>query len=225
MTERNALCWCGSGKKYKLCHLAFDEHIAGMKFNFFRGQVRPPKKIINNEKDIEGIRKSGVVNAAVEVAGETVEKLNKKLDINSPSKVTMAIGGSMDEGLAKGLLKYSYLADQAGGNVVDNAIDNMSDSINKISLLANSDLDISPVITPIIDSTMVESGIANINSMFSEQQALKVAMTAESSNIESDVKELIQLNKAMLSAIKGGGDIYLNENLIIGRINRRLGAL
>ena len=62
MTERNALCWCGSGKKYKHCHLAFDERIASMKFNFFRGQVRPPKKIINNEKDIEGIKKSGVVN-------------------------------------------------------------------------------------------------------------------------------------------------------------------
>ena len=25
--ERNAPCWCGSGKKYKSCHLAFDEKI------------------------------------------------------------------------------------------------------------------------------------------------------------------------------------------------------
>ncbi|MBQ3972291.1 MAG: type I methionyl aminopeptidase [Selenomonadaceae bacterium] len=33
-----------------------------MKFNVMKGQVRPPRNIINNEKDIEGIRKSGVVN-------------------------------------------------------------------------------------------------------------------------------------------------------------------
>ena len=59
---RNDLCWCGSGKKYKKCHLAFDERLNGMKFNVFKGQVRPPKKIINNAVDIEAIRKSGVIN-------------------------------------------------------------------------------------------------------------------------------------------------------------------
>ncbi len=59
---RNDLCWCGSGKKYKKCHLAFDERIKAMKFDVFKGQSRPPKKIILNDADIEGIRKSGVIN-------------------------------------------------------------------------------------------------------------------------------------------------------------------
>lgn len=59
---RNDLCWCGSGKKYKKCHLVFDERIKAMKFDVFKGQSRPPKKIILNDADIEGIRKSGVIN-------------------------------------------------------------------------------------------------------------------------------------------------------------------
>ncbi|MBQ1509804.1 MAG: type I methionyl aminopeptidase [Selenomonadaceae bacterium] len=59
---RNDLCWCGSGRKYKKCHADFDERISEIKFNVMKGQVRPPRNIINNEKDIEGIRKSGVVN-------------------------------------------------------------------------------------------------------------------------------------------------------------------
>lgn len=59
---RNDVCWCGSGKKYKKCHLAFDERLDAMKFDVFKGQTRPPKKIINNETDIEGIRQSGVIN-------------------------------------------------------------------------------------------------------------------------------------------------------------------
>ena len=59
---RNDLCWCGSGKKYKKCHMDFDERLNAMKFNVFKGQVRPPKKIINNEADIEGIRQSGIIN-------------------------------------------------------------------------------------------------------------------------------------------------------------------
>ena len=25
--ERNAPCWCGSGKKYKTCHMQFDEKL------------------------------------------------------------------------------------------------------------------------------------------------------------------------------------------------------
>lgn len=32
--NRNDLCWCGSGLKYKKCHLAFDEKLDGMKFDF-----------------------------------------------------------------------------------------------------------------------------------------------------------------------------------------------
>ena len=40
----------------------FDERLNAMKFNTFKGQVRPPKKIINNEMDIAAIRKSGVIN-------------------------------------------------------------------------------------------------------------------------------------------------------------------
>ena len=55
--DRNDLCWCGSGKKYKHCHLKFDARLSEIKYDFFKGQVRPPHKIINNEKDIEGILK------------------------------------------------------------------------------------------------------------------------------------------------------------------------
>lgn len=69
--NRNELCWCGSGRKYKKCHEAFDERIDEMKFDVFKGQVRPPKKIINNEADIEAIRKAAVVNdAALDLAVE-----------------------------------------------------------------------------------------------------------------------------------------------------------
>ena len=70
---RNDLCWCGSGKKYKKCHEDFDERIAEMKFDIFRGQVRPPKKIINNEKDIAGVRAAGVINdGALDLMAEMV---------------------------------------------------------------------------------------------------------------------------------------------------------
>ena len=71
--NRNEACWCGSGKKYKHCHLAFDERIREMKFDFFKGQVRPPRKIINTAADIEAIRKAGVVNGgALDLMAEMI---------------------------------------------------------------------------------------------------------------------------------------------------------
>lgn len=71
--NRNDLCWCGSGRKYKKCHLAYDERLDAMKFDFFKGQVRPPRNIIKNAVDIEGIRKAGVLNdAALDLAASMV---------------------------------------------------------------------------------------------------------------------------------------------------------
>ena len=72
--QRNDLCWCGSGKKYKKCHEDFDERLNEMKFNIFKGQVRPPKKTINNAHDIECIRAAGVINdGALDLAGSMVK--------------------------------------------------------------------------------------------------------------------------------------------------------
>ncbi len=56
------LCWCGSGKPYAVCHKNFDEHLRSLKMKKFRNQVKPQRNLIKNEKDIEGIKKSAVIN-------------------------------------------------------------------------------------------------------------------------------------------------------------------
>ena len=72
--QRNDLCWCGSGKKYKKCHEDFDERLSEMKFDVFLGQCRPPKKIINNKEDIARIKAAGVINdGALDVAASLIK--------------------------------------------------------------------------------------------------------------------------------------------------------
>lgn len=81
--NRNDLCWCGSGKKYKKCHLPFDEKIDAIKFNKNKGQVRPQHKLINNSADIEGIKKAAVINSgALDLAGSLVREGVDTLTIN-----------------------------------------------------------------------------------------------------------------------------------------------
>lgn len=60
--ERNDLCWCGSGKKYKKCHLAIDEKILAHKA---KGEIVPDRDILKTPEQIEGIRKSAALNTAV----------------------------------------------------------------------------------------------------------------------------------------------------------------
>ena len=53
---RNAPCWCGSGKKYKKCHMEKGQKQVSLP------ETKPKPKwrqvIIKTEKQIEGIRKS-----------------------------------------------------------------------------------------------------------------------------------------------------------------------
>lgn len=59
---RNDPCWCGSGKKYKKCHCDFDEIIEGHRV---LGEIVPPRELIKNKEQIQGIKDSGVINTAV----------------------------------------------------------------------------------------------------------------------------------------------------------------
>lgn len=77
---RNDVCWCGSGKKYKACHLQFDDKIAGYQR---KGHIVPEHDIIKTPEQIQGIKDSSVINIAVldyleEVVkeGMTTEEIN-----------------------------------------------------------------------------------------------------------------------------------------------------
>lgn len=61
---RNDMCWCGSGKKYKSCHLLYDEKIETI-LREHKGAVAPPHKIIKTKEQIDGIRKAGEVNTRI----------------------------------------------------------------------------------------------------------------------------------------------------------------
>ena len=60
--ERNDLCWCGSGKKYKKCHMAIEEK---MKLHAEKGEIVPKRKLLKTPFQIEKIKESAAVNTAV----------------------------------------------------------------------------------------------------------------------------------------------------------------
>lgn len=59
---RNDPCWCGSGKKYKKCHIDFDEKIEEFEV---AGHIVPSHEILKNDEQIEKIKESAKINIAV----------------------------------------------------------------------------------------------------------------------------------------------------------------
>ena len=60
--ERNDPCWCGSGRKYKKCHEAFDEKIRKIQEE---GHIVPGHELIKTPEQIAAIRESCAINIAV----------------------------------------------------------------------------------------------------------------------------------------------------------------
>ncbi len=59
---RNDACWCGSGKKYKKCHIDFDEKIEEFEVE---GHIVPTHNILKTKAQIEKIKESAKINIAV----------------------------------------------------------------------------------------------------------------------------------------------------------------
>jgi methionyl aminopeptidase len=78
---RNDPCWCGSGKKYKQCHLAFDEKLKQFKRE---GYIVPKKKIIKTPEQIAAIKESAKINIAVlDYVAEHIKEGVSTEDINT----------------------------------------------------------------------------------------------------------------------------------------------
>ena len=90
--DRNAPCWCGSGKKYKSCHQQFDERIREFEL---KGAIVPDRNLIKTPEDIEGIKKSAVINMAVlDEIGEKIHPGMTTLEIDEiVYNTTVKMGG------------------------------------------------------------------------------------------------------------------------------------
>ena len=60
--ERNKKCWCGSGKKYKYCHLTIEEKIESHRR---KGEIVPSRQMLKTEEKIKKIKESAALNNAV----------------------------------------------------------------------------------------------------------------------------------------------------------------
>ncbi|MBZ9689651.1 methionyl aminopeptidase [Clostridium estertheticum] len=68
---RNDICWCGSGKKYKRCHMEQDLFISNIEQKV---GYKIPRDIMKTEQQIDGIRKScKLTHEILDMVGERIK--------------------------------------------------------------------------------------------------------------------------------------------------------
>lgn len=109
-----------------------------------------------------------VIAAAEDLARRVNDATSGKngFNINSPSKVFMYFGKCIDEGLAKGIADNTGMPIRSIGILTDATTSRMNHVISTIGNMLSKDLDMTPTITPVLDTTNIQNGLSNISSMF-----------------------------------------------------------
>lgn len=152
-----------------------------------------------------GVDKWGYLaeNAASKLADKIKARFQQDMDEHSPSRVFMQFGKYLDEGLAIGIMDSASAPVEAIGDVSSSIYDSMRDAMSNSQNYISEDLDINPVITPMVDITGAMSEIQALNSMFDDTM-LALNMQARFNEMDSDgFGEIDATNSDVVSSIDG----------------------
>ena len=102
------------------------------------------------------------------MAKAALKAAQEALDEHSPSKAFYKIGDYAGQGFVNALEDSNGTAYDSGYMMADYARKGLSKAIAKIQSLMNTDMDIQPTISPVVDLSNVKSGTAAIRGMFGQ---------------------------------------------------------
>lgn len=104
-----------------------------------------------------------VKNKAAYVASQAVAAVKAAFDEHSPSKVAMGLGAFFSEGLGIGIDDNSRYAIRSSEDMAGSIIDNARSGLSTLSAIIEDNMDVDPVVRPVMDLSDVRSGARAIN--------------------------------------------------------------
>ena len=123
---------------------------------------------------IEGIIKGindneSLLKKAIETLGGSVlTTFNNALGIHSPSREFAKSGMFIVQGIRSGIINNANDVYDSISDVGSNSVRSFTNVLSKLSDVINSDMDVQPVISPVIDLSDAKAGIRSINDMFGD---------------------------------------------------------
>ena len=107
------------------------------------------------------------IKAARDLVETIIAIMEEIPEVNSPSKVTRRIGGYISEGLAIGMMDAAENVYDAASQVASGAMDGITDNAGRLQDLINSEIDFNPIITPMLDLSLIRSQMDELNALMS----------------------------------------------------------
>ena len=165
---------------------------------------------------LESLRGSAVAKVK-QIADEMQAAFTFSMQIESPSKVFFRYGQHIDRGLINGL---DSLADGAV-----NSVKSIAHAMSDAMAYEAESSSLTPTITPVVDLTNINGKASSLDSMFSATRSAAIAASMDINSQVTQFDQLVDVTNRILGSIQNGSDLYLDDNILAGRINRRLGAL
>lgn len=152
-------------------------------------------------------------NAARDVGKKALNAIKEFLGINSPSKEMFAVGVFADEGLIKGMDSLGGdVADSAEG-VADNALGSFANVLSGLKDSVNGEVECEPKITPVIDMSKFNSGLAQIKNKLANGGVLNVATNnAKAQEVSRSVNGDSGVQNGTVKAAAGNVFNYTQNN-------------
>jgi hypothetical protein len=123
-----------------------------------------------------------VVDAAKSVAKSALNAAENLLGINSPSKEFFDVGKFSSLGIAKGLIALIPTVIAASKRVASSALDALKDSMTNVGASLGGDVNLSPVITPVLDLSGVQKSASQLGGMLAVAPISVTSTTTNANN-------------------------------------------
>lgn len=189
----------------------------------------------------DGIRAEGwrAVDEAREMANQALAELAKAQNSNSPSKEFAKLGRYAAQGYALGIEEDASLSADAAKELAVQSLTAAMVVVSSLAEMIDQNVDTAPVIRPVIDTTGVEYGIGQIDSLFSNGSASVSGMAYRASAIQNQQKavlnaklstdytkkfdSLIESNGKLIAAVKENRYAIIDGDSAFDYFDRRLG--
>lgn len=119
--------------------------------------------------------------AAQAMANDAASAAQQALDEHSPSKVFARIGSYASMGMAQGIDKMSYMVIDSVDSMSKASIESLRTAMSNINASVGTDIDASPIITPVLDLSNVQNGAKTLNTMMSSIGASNLSASINTS--------------------------------------------
>lgn len=132
-------------------------------------------------------RLPSLASAAARLGKTAISSAKKALDEHSPSKEFFKIGENGTQGMINGLVSLFGAVSQTGTSLGEKTLDAVSGTLSGLSSVLDSDFDMSPTITPIVDMKNVDASWASMRSMFGEGSTVSISSNMMNKKSTSEV--------------------------------------